>query len=183
MKQFCPKGHNTFITGRSINSTCITCNVLWHKLNPELSKQFRDKWVIANPEKAKMAATRWRENNLERHRLMHKKWRINHRKERAAYLRDWYKNNPGKNNFFHAKRRAARIERTPNFGQEGIEEFYRNRPEGYEVDHIIPLQARMASGLHVIWNLQYLTKSENSSKQNRFEPMEVTNSLRIGCAA
>lgn len=39
--------------------------------------------------------------------------------------------------------------------------FYRNCPEGYEVDHIIPL-AR--GGKHKLENLQYLTHTENMQK-------------------
>jgi hypothetical protein len=42
-----------------------------------------------------------------------------------------------------------------------IKEFYRNRPEGYDVDHIIPLNSPYISGLHVLSNLQYLPKSIN----------------------
>ncbi len=37
----------------------------------------------------------------------------------------------------------------------------------YEVDHIIPLQGEMVSGLHVHNNLQILTRSKNRSKQNK----------------
>lgn len=42
-----------------------------------------------------------------------------------------------------------------------IKEFYLKRPEGYEVDHIIPISR---GGSHHISNLQYLTRRENQIK-------------------
>lgn len=51
--------------------------------------------------------------------------------------------------------------------------FYENCPEGYEVDHIIPISK---GGKHSITNLQYLTILENRKKSNKvvcgegFEP-------------
>ena len=51
---------------------------------------------------------------------------------------------------------------------EAIRQFYMNKPQGYEVDHIIPLNGKMVSGLHVLENLQYLTIAENRSKNNKF---------------
>ena len=69
-------------------------------------------------------------------------------------------------------RRAAKINRTPKWLSKDqlqeIELIYRNCPEGYTVDHIVPLRGKNISGLHVPWNLQYLTKSENSKKSNKF---------------
>ena len=45
-----------------------------------------------------------------------------------------------------------------------IKEIYLNCPKGYEVDHIHPISK---GGLHVDYNLQYLTISENRSKNNK----------------
>lgn len=47
---------------------------------------------------------------------------------------------------------------------DALQEFYYNCPEGYEVDHIVPLSK---GGAHSLNNLQYLTISENRRKSNR----------------
>lgn len=66
---------------------------------------------------------------------------------------------------YQAKKRT----RTPGWGQEGILQFYQNCPQDCHVDHIIPLNGENVSGLHVINNLQYLSKFDNMSKGNKFE--------------
>tara|TARA_R100001086_G_scaffold248403_1_gene185305 strand:+ start:1473 stop:1976 length:504 start_codon:yes stop_codon:yes gene_type:complete len=57
--------------------------------------------------------------------------------------------------------------------KEEIQEIYRNCPEGHQVDHIIPIKGKklingewthILCGLHVPWNLQYLTVEENRLK-------------------
>jgi len=45
-----------------------------------------------------------------------------------------------------------------------IRKFYRNKPKGMVVDHIIPLSQ---GGKHTMSNLQYLTIEQNSSKGKR----------------
>lgn len=44
--------------------------------------------------------------------------------------------------------------------------FYANCPEGYEVDHIIPISR---GGLHTLPNLQYLTIADNRKKSNKVD--------------
>lgn len=68
-----------------------------------------------------------------------------------------------------AKYRAAKLLRTPSWANiQSIAEFYRNCPKGYHVDHILPLQGNLVSGLHVENNLQYLSMSDNCKKSNNF---------------
>lgn len=50
-----------------------------------------------------------------------------------------------------------------------IEEYFANTPEGYSVDHIIPLNHPDVCGLHVPCNFQYLTVEDNANKGNKFD--------------
>jgi 5-methylcytosine-specific restriction endonuclease McrA len=85
------------------------------------------------------------------------------------YQREYFKARPGLKALQHARRRTAELMACPSWAdQEQIAAFYRNRPDGLEVDHIVPLCGRNVCGLHVPWNLQYLTRTENTRKGNRF---------------
>lgn len=73
-----------------------------------------------------------------------------------------------------ARRRAKKLQATPPWAdQEKISKVYQNCPPGMEVDHIIPLQGKTVCGLHVDYNLQYLTESENCKKSNKLLPPQV----------
>lgn len=57
----------------------------------------------------------------------------------------------------------------PNWANtKDIKEFYLACPAGMEVDHIIPINGVLVSGLHVLNNLQYLSKQDNLYKSNKF---------------
>lgn len=73
-----------------------------------------------------------------------------------------------------SKYKAAKLERIPAYVDcqelEAISKFYSKCPRGYHVDHIVPLQGTLVSGLHCLSNLQYLPAQENISKSNKFTP-------------
>lgn len=60
--------------------------------------------------------------------------------------------------------RPAYLKNMSEYEKDLIESFYKNRPLGMHVDHIIPLSR---GGKHRIFKLQYLPAAENISKKNR----------------
>lgn len=97
-------------------------------------------------------------------------------KERIAEKRkEWRKNNKDKIMAQKARRRARKLNATPNWLTEEdnkeILSFYTEAQrlqnetgEKYHVDHIVPLLGDGGCGLHVPWNLQVLTEEENLKK-------------------
>ncbi len=155
----CKYGHTT---GRYLSTNrCIECgrsscrkwkrenrekiyadNRIWRKKNRDKVQAKERKWKVANPEKIKIIGRRWRLKNLE------------------------------KRNFINAIRRARKLMATPKWLTEKqkaeILSFYKSANDlGLEVDHIIPLRGENVCGLHVPWNLQTLTATENRRKGNK----------------
>lgn len=86
------------------------------------------------------------------------------------YTKNHYYSNKSYYIFKSVTYKARKTQRVPVWADlREIELFYYNRPLGYHVDHIIPLNGRNVSGLHVINNLQYLTAEDNLKKSNKFE--------------
>lgn len=81
----------------------------------------------------------------------------------------WRIDNLEQKAFKEATRRSNKLKRTPKWSNlEAIEKFYQSCPKGYHVDHIIPLQGKNISGLHVLENLQYLPALDNLKKGNKY---------------
>lgn len=97
--------------------------------------------------------------------------RYSHKKDSIlAKNKEWRKNNSCKIRHYSAKYRASKLKATPSWANlEKIAEIYARCPKGQEVDHIIPLQGENVCGLHVHYNLQYLSISDNRSKRNKLK--------------
>ena len=122
-------------------------------------------WKQRNPEAAKLHSRVSEE----------KRSGATHRRIRNA---QWKKNNPHKVLVMDANRRAAKLKRTPmwltNVDKFEIECIYnyasalRKIGLDYHVDHIIPIQGKLVSGLHVPTNLQVIPGVDNMRKGNKF---------------
>jgi hypothetical protein len=105
-------------------------------------------------------------------------WRTNEKYElENQKIRDWQSNNRDKANANAANTRAKRRDRKPRWIKDvfvtEIKVWYKRAKilkqftgQLWEVDHIVPLNGKKVSGLHVPWNLQLLTKKQNREKRN-----------------
>jgi len=139
-------------------SHCKVCDnarkAAWKRKNPELAKKYmqtsdKNRWA-KYPEKL------------------------------ATSRKDYKLRNPAKIAAIDAKRRASVLRRTPKWLSKSellrIECLYslasmlnRHGVESWHVDHIIPLQGKNVSGLHVYSNLRVVPSSVNLAKGNRYE--------------
>jgi hypothetical protein len=185
----CNRGH----TGERITSTgtCIECRQIkskeryhadpqkavakvidYYNRNAEKIKEKRRVKYAENPDKervvARVRSAEWRAANPDKV------------KAQAPLKRAYAEANPEKSAANLAKRRAAKLQRTPKWLSVDdfwlIEQAYevaalRSKATNiaWHVDHIFPLQGELVSGLHVPTNLQVIPWFDNLSKANKFE--------------
>lgn len=138
------------------------------KNKDKLKKRFRE-YYLNNKEKFIKDALEWKRKNPEKYKLVGKKFREKNKEKLKEYHKKYAKKNAAKLNAKNMKRIATKLSQTPEWADlKAIEEFYKNCPKGYEVDHIIPLNGKNVRGLHILENLQYLTISENRTKGNKY---------------
>lgn len=110
--------------------------------------------------------------NIEVARAKRAMWRAMNKAYAKAYGAEYRKLNPGKELAKSRRCQLAKKNSVPLWITKAqvdeMTRIYENCPEGYEVDHIVPIQGRNVKGLHVSWNLQYLTIAENRSKSNKY---------------
>ena len=146
----------------------------------ENAKRLRAEWYQRNKELTKERARKWQQENREKsneHKLEWKKRNPENTKKHKDLYRERY---PHKHIAHNGKRRAAKLLRTPKWLTADdlfiIEEAYhlaklRTEVTGipWHVDHILPLQGKKVSGLHVPGNIQVIPAKENLKKSNKHE--------------
>jgi len=146
------------------------CKKGLHLYNTKQCMQCEKAWRLANREYIYETNRRWRAANKELIKAT--------KKVDKTIAKAWKKANRAKLTALQIKRQAAKLKRTPKWLTElyysQIELFYDAANKltkefgiQMDVDHIVPLQGKNVSGLHVPWNLQVVSHKDNMSKGNR----------------
>lgn len=148
------------------------CKPCMNRLRPsrvgcQNSIEYSRKYRQENPEKV----SKTKSNRVD-------DWWSRNREKHNAKNRKWCRDNPDYNRAKTAKRRAKKLQATPEWLTQDhynlIRDIYAHAKdcelvsgEAYHVDHIVPLQGENVCGLHVPWNLQVLPSDINLSKSNK----------------
>lgn len=142
-----PCKYNHVFKRLTTDGSCCECNRL--RNHNENKKEYLAEWVTNNKDKVKSIKQKWQSNN--------KAFRTKgkHKRKESVKLRTpvWLSPIQKKemNEFY---KMAAELETVFPWKQ--------------HVDHVIPLQGELVSGLNVPWNLQILSASMNIEKGNKF---------------
>jgi hypothetical protein len=170
---------------RRVSGACVECAKATLRAtraaNPARTKaqKYKDRVkAMAKPEAAQKKRERdvqYRKANREKCRATIEAWSARNPEKVKAYSAKAKATNKGAVNAHTVKRRLAKINRTPKWLTEDdfwmMEQAYdlaalRTRLFGFpwHVDHEIPLQGKLVSGLHTPYNLRVIPGVENVKK-------------------
>lgn len=161
--------------------------------DPEARKAYQKAYAQRNREKAYQKVKEWRAANPEKWAEQNKRYAERYPEKTVKRTQEWRKRHPEraaessrKTRQKHAARvlankakyRAVKLQATPNWLNKGhwfeisCVYLYRDALKrvgfDYHVDHIVPLQGKTVSGLHVPENLQVIPAKQNRLKNNNY---------------
>ncbi len=148
----------------------------------DYKKAYNAYYYSSNSESQKYRSKKWRDENKEIVKAASLAYRLNNKEKVKQSMKKWMQENQGKVIANIAKRRIAKIKRTPKWlTAEQIKQIQHIYLEAkmlevetgikHHVDHILPLQGKLVSGLHVPENLRVIPAVENHRKFNHYEPI------------
>ena len=160
-----PEAHKAYLREYAQNNKAYARVKAWRAANPEKRAAQVKRYAEKYPEKVSAKSIRWKKNNPEKAAQVSKATRIK---------------NPARILANKAKYRASKRNRTPAWitpeDLEVIRCFYavakmynRESNDSWHVDHVIPLNGKNVSGLHVPENLSVVRAKENHLKNNKYE--------------
>lgn len=112
----------------------------------------------------------WRKNNPDKMNAYIQKYRATEKAKANRRRNNKLRYDSGYRKAWNYIRRRGIEMATPKWvNKKELIEFFKNRPKGYHVDHIVPLRGKTVCGLNVPWNLQYLPASLNLKKSNKLK--------------
>jgi hypothetical protein len=150
----------------------------WAKNNPEKVLVNARKYYSKNRDKCILATKQSKIKHYDKHLAYSKEYEAKNKEKRLLKSRNYAKNNPEKVALIVLKRRIKEKQCTPAWAKPSdFTRIYKlrdrlNKEAGYikyHIDHVIPINAKLATGLHVIQNLKITLATYNMSKQNKYE--------------
>ena len=158
----------------------------WYQKNHEVIYAKSRKYVLAHPEQDKAYKKKYALNNPEKIIASNRKYAQKNAEKMNEYSRRYRKWKPWMTNAAYKRYMTAKENQYPLYANEDkIKIKYRTaqimtRITGvqYHVDHIIPLQGKLVSGLHHEDNLQVIKAKDNRAKSGNFIPCFI----KINCS-
>lgn len=148
--------------------------------NKEKIDNYNKQYYASHREEMNASSKQWRDDNKLRCKELMKKWYAENNNRWKNHVKEYGKANRGKTNALSKKYKTQKCNATPKWLTkeqfQEIEKIYieaarLTKISGVQmhVDHIVPLNGKNVSGLHVPWNLQILSASDNLKKRNKME--------------